>query len=161
MFLRAIAGITLSASLTLGSISTVSAQSLTTETRELRTDVSQTIGTYVTTYGDRVSPQDKSQLLTLARQADKELRNVQRAITKADNIPASQRSRKLIAINSAIRTHTAARTRAETAFSTARSILEPQLSIFESLSALSDYNRLMNSFNELEAGLTAERSALR
>ena len=161
MRFRWLAAISVSIALVVGSPSIAMAGTLANETRDLRTDVSQTIGSYVTKYGDRVTPTQKATLTSLARDADKELLKVQRAVSRAENIPSSQRSKKLIAINAALRTHAAAESRAEASLASARSILEPKLSLFEALNALSDYERLMDSYDNLGTALKAQREAIR
>ena len=161
MRFRWLAAVSVSIALVVGSPSIAMAGTLANETRSLRTDVSQTIGTYVTKYGDRVTPTQRATLMSLAREADKELLKVQLAVSRAENIPSSKRSKKLIAMNAALRTHTTAESRAEASLASARSILEPKLSLIEAISAFSDYERLMDSYEDLGTGLQAQREAIR
>lgn len=161
MRFRWLTAISVSIALVVGSPSIAMPGTLANETRDLRTDVSQTIGSYVTEYGDRVTPTQKATLTSLARDADKELLKVQRAVSRAENIPSSKRSKKLIAINAALRAHAAAESRAEASLATARSILEPRLSFVEAIGAFSDYERLMDSYGNLGTALQAQRETIR
>lgn len=141
--------------------STALASTLTSDAQNLRAQASQTMDTYLSRYGDRLTQAERTTLEGLSTTADSELAKVERAVARAERVSASRKAKKATALRTALRTHAAAKARAEKSLETAQTILQRRLSIFEALDALSDYESLMTSYNGLGTALEKQASALR
>lgn len=137
------------------------ATALTTDAKNLRTQAAEAMDSYLLLYGDRFTPAESTTLEGLSRTADTELAKVQRAVAKAEKTSAANKTKKAAALRAALRAHTQAKLKAETSFTSARNILQRRLSIFEALSALSDYEELMTAYDQLGTALQKQASALR
>ena len=117
----------------------------------LRRDVERIMQRYVDTYGSRFTPADLAELTGLRRSADRRLASV--VITTGRLASAITRKRSGTQIETARRAAltawTRARSAADTSYGSARSIMEPQLSLVERLRALGDYTDMMGRFDVL------------
>jgi len=131
------------------------------EARALRRDVAALLQKYLDDYGSRFTDAERQQLLGYRDDADNHLARVvlttgilERAI--ASNAPA--RTRKAAAVN-AQTAYRRAKTQADSALASARQIMEPKLSMLERLSALTDYNTMLDRFDALGARIDAAAKA--
>ena len=119
--------------------------------RTLRAAVASQLGGYLTTYGDRFTEAERSQLTDYKANADRQLAGV---------VVATERLRRAIdtagtplqirtAARAAQTAHTRAKSAADASYAQARVIAEPRLSLFERVQALSDYSRMMGRFDVL------------
>ncbi len=117
----------------------------------LRRDVERMMQRYVDTYGSRFTEADLHELTRLRRNADRQLSSV--VVTTGRLSSAITRTRSSVQIENARRAALAAWTRARSAadssYGSARSIMEPQLSLVERLRALGDYSDMMGRFDVL------------
>jgi hypothetical protein len=127
------------------------AKGISRDARALRLAVAEILGDYLTTYGDRFDGPETTQLSAYKAAADRQLAlvvlaaNRLRTVVADGGTPAAIRAATLAART----TQKRARATAETSFQRARVIVEPKLSLFEGLQALSDYQRMMDRFTAL------------
>lgn len=117
----------------------------------LRRDVERMMQRYVDTYGSRFTPADLAELTRLRRNADRQLSSVvittgrlSSAITRKQGTSQIEAARR-----AALSAWTRARSAADSSYGSARSIMEPQLSLVERLRALGDYTDMMGRFDVL------------
>lgn len=117
----------------------------------LRRDVERMMQRYVDTYGSRFTPADLAELTRLRRNADRQLASVvittgrlSSAITRKQGTSQVETARR-----AALSAWTRARSAADSSYGSARSIMEPQLSLVERLRALGDYTDMMGRFDVL------------
>lgn len=117
----------------------------------LRRDVERMMQRYVDTYGSRFTPADLVELTRLRRNADRQLssvvittRRLSSAITRKQGTSQIETARR-----AALSAWTRARSAADSSYGSARSIMEPQLSLVERLRALGDYTDMMGRFDVL------------
>jgi hypothetical protein len=127
------------------------AKAISRDARGLRLAVAELLGDYLTSYGDRFDDGETTTLTAYKSAADRQLAlvvlsaNRLRSVVADGGTPAAIRAATL----AARATQKRARATAETSFQRARVIVEPKLSLFEGLQALSDYQRMMDRFTAL------------
>ncbi len=117
----------------------------------LRRDVSSLLQQYIDQYGARVTPAELSRLEGYRSDADRQLAGVVVTTSRLRNAIAQGRSARQVesARRAALASWTRAREAADSSWDQARTIMEPQLSFLERLSALSDYNDMIGRFDAL------------
>jgi len=117
----------------------------------LRRDVTVMMQRYVDAYGDRFTPAQLTELTRLRQDADRQLASVVVATGRLSSAISRKRSSGQIesARRAAASAWTRARSAADSSFGSARSIMEPQLSLVERLRALGDYTDMMSRFDAL------------
>jgi hypothetical protein len=121
------------------------------DARALRRDVATLLKQYIDGYGDRFSVAERKQLLGFRADADRQLAHVvlaTSALSRVDAVRAPARTRRAAGAN-ARASWRRAKAAADASFESARQIMEPKLSLFEQLSALRDYNTMMDRFDAL------------
>ena len=127
------------------------------DARELRREVASTLGSYLTAYGDRFTTSETMKLKDLKAKTDRQLEFVVLATNRLRwSISKGATGSQITAAGKAAQvTHKRARATAVTSFDQARVIVEPKLSLFERLQALSDYDSMLDRFDALGTQLTA------
>jgi hypothetical protein len=127
------------------------ATSATREARLLRQETVAMLGRYLADYGDRFTTAENDQLRAYQSTADRQLagvvvttRRLQTAVTAG-----APRRDILAAGRAAQRSHQRARAAAQASYEGARRIMEPQLSLFEGISAIRDYDAMLGRFDDL------------
>lgn len=117
----------------------------------LRRDVTVMMQRYVDAYGDRFTPAQLTELTRLRQDADRQLASVVVATGRLSSAISRKRSSSQIESSrrAAASAWTRARSAADSSFGSARSIMEPQLSLVERLRALGDYTDMMSRFDAL------------
>ena|GEM_PF-2017035 len=133
------------------------ATAASSDSRQLRREVASTLGGYLSTYGDRFTSSETIKLKELTANTDRQLGFVVLATNRLRwSIAKGATDSQIKAVGKAAQaTQKRARTTAETSFDQARVIVEPKLSLFERLQALSDYNSMLDRFDALGEQLTA------
>lgn len=123
----------------------------------LRSQVSTLLQKYMDAYADRFTAAEVARLKKLQADSDRQMAAVVGAVTRLRTAVSQGRSTSAIAAAkaNATRAWTRAKSTAETSWEQARGIVEPKLSLFERLGALSDYNDTMARFDELGAEIRA------
>lgn len=127
------------------------AKSVSMDARALRAEVALLLGEYLTTYGDRLDANQAAQLTSYKASADRQLAVVVVTAHRLRSMIAEGGSPSQIkaAVLAAQTAQKRAKATAQSSFDRARVIVEPKLSLFEGLLALSDYNRMMDRFDAL------------
>lgn len=121
------------------------------QARRLRTDVANLLDGYITTYQSRFSAEELELLSTYASRADAKLNALVRTTSRYRNLVARGSRSSLIrqSASNALATWKRGKAEAEASWDEVRQIMEPRLSLFEKLAALSDYNSAMDEFDAL------------
>lgn len=127
------------------------AASAVREARLLRQETVAMLDRYLADYGNRVSAAANDQLRAYRTSADRQLATVVVTARRLQSAVAvgAPRSEILAAGRAAQRSHARARAAAQTSYEGARRIMEPQLSLFEGIGALRDYNAMLGRFDSL------------
>lgn len=135
---------------------TSDASQLRTDAVSLRTQVSTLLQSYMDTYSDRFTAQELKQLTALKSNADRQMAAVVLSVNRLRTAVIQGKSASAItaAKANATRAWSRAKSTAEKSWEQARVIIEPKLSLFERLGALSDYNDTMARFDELGRDIT-------
>lgn len=133
------------------------ANQLRTDATSLRTQVSTLLQSYMDAYSDRFTAQELKQLTALKSNADRQMAGVVLSVNRLRTAVIQGKSASAVtaAKANATRSWSRAKSAAETSWEQARVIVEPKLSLFERLGALSDYNDTMAQFDDLGADITA------
>lgn len=123
-----------------------------TQAKDLRSDVLATTNQYIDRYEDRLTIDGRRELRSTARQTRVELDALVRAIRRAEERDTTR------AWKAAVRQHSAAADLVDSRFDDVRSIIEPELTFSEKLSAFADYSSAMRYFESLGSEL-ARRAA--
>lgn len=123
----------------------IAATTVLQDARQVRSEIVRLTDDYADKYANRVSPEERTELTSMASQARRELTGVVVAVRKA------QRSNTAADWKEAAARHRAARELAEANFARAQEILGPRLSLLEQLNAFADYSEAIRSFDDLGA----------
>ena len=118
------------------------------EARALRRDVGELLQGYVDDYRDRFTPEEIAALLSYREAADRHLAAVVTTTTRL-RTAVDAGSGERLAARRALGAWTRARATADTSWESARSIMEPRLSLIEKVGALRDYTAMTNRFDRL------------
>jgi hypothetical protein len=127
------------------------ATSATREARLLRQQTVAMLGRYLADYGDRFTTEENDQLRAYRSTADRQLAGVVVTTRRLQAAVAAGVPRReiLAAGRAAQRSHQRARAAAQASYEGARRIMEPQLSLFEGISAIRDYDAMLGRFDDL------------
>jgi hypothetical protein len=114
----------------------------------LRSDVQTTTSQYIDRYEDRLTVADRRELRSTARETRIQLNALVRTVRRAEARDTKR------AWRDALREHASAADLIESRFDDVRSIIEPELSFSEKLSAFADYSSAMQAFESLGSELS-------
>lgn len=134
-----------------GPVATASAATLTEDARSLRNSIVTLTTDYEQDFGDRVSPEERTELAAMGAQARQDIGALVSALRKAERTKSSTDWRRARAL------HTAALTSAQARFDRAASLLQPRLTLREQIQAYSDYTNTLREFERLGQRIPAGR----
>lgn len=122
-----------------------------------RADMNALLASYVTNYGDRLSPAELANAKALIAQADSSLTGVQNATANTAALASSgaSKSRVLAASRAAEKAFTTSHDQALAALNQITPILQPRLGLFEALGAKRDADSRLAKFSDLGVKISA------
>ncbi len=122
-----------------------------------RADMNALLASYVTNYGDRLSPADLANAKALIAQADSSLDGVQAATARTAALASSgaSKAKVLVAARAAEKAFTTSHDQALAALNQITPILKPKLGLFEALGAKRDSDSKLSAFSDLGVKISA------